>query len=196
MKLGDLRRSGGASRKHLLVLFGCLLLGVLLGQWAYGAFCEGGKPQLQEYLLGYAKVHAEEHQPSWWAVAWVYIRYPLAAFLLGFTAVGVLLLPWLVLMQGFLLSFSVACFSASLARGGVVLALSALGVRCLVTLPCLLLLAAKAWEESRRRGLGQEACDGVYILRFLLCLLLLLLGTVLERTVVPGLVALALAGVS
>lgn len=198
MKLGDLRRSGpgASSRRELLVLCMCLLLGVLLGQWAHGAFCAGGRVQLREYLLHYAKVHTDAQQPSWWAVAWVYVRYPLMAFLLGFTAVGGVLLPGLVFAQGFSLSFSVACFSAAMARDGVSLALSVLGVRCLVTLPCLLLLAAKAWEESRRRSAGREPCDEVYILRFLLCLLLLLLGTVLERAFVPGFVALALAGVS
>lgn len=198
MKLDGLHRSGKgtSSRERLLVLFGCLLLGVLLGQWAHDAFCTGGQTQIQEYLMGYARVCADDHEPSWWTIAWVYVRYPLAAFLLGFTALGVFLLPVLVLAQGCLLSFSVACFAAAMARGGVLLALAALGVRCLVTLPCLLLLADRAWEKSRGLPQGDEARDGVYILRFLLCLLLLLLGTVLERTIVPELVALALAGVS
>ena len=199
MKLGRTGRFGGrmSKRKRLIVLVFCMVLGMLLGQWAHG-WCPDGSSQLQEYLLNYAKLRTEDMVPSLWVVLWVYLRYPLAAFLLGLTAWGIILLPVLLLAQGFLLSFSVACFSAALARRGIVLALAALGVRCLVTLPCLLLLAVHGWEAAQLRACGprQErlVCDGVYVLRFLMCLLLLLLGTVLERYVVPEFFALALTG--
>ncbi len=193
-------------RKCLTILCVFFIAGIFLGQWVHGTACSDEKEQLHAYLLSYAKLLAQSggESASPGSVLLVYFRYPVAAFLLGFTSLGVILLPALCLLQGFFLSYSVACFATALAREGVVLALSAFGIRCLVTLPCIFLLSAWALEmaaarwqrQSERKRPEGPICDSVYLLRFLVCVLILLFGTVLERSIVPKIVALALAGVS
>ena len=101
------------------------------------------------------------------SAAVIYFRYPLLAFLLGFTSLGVLLLPCATVAYGFFLSFSVCCFTAAFGADGVLLALSVFGLRCAVTLPCYFLLAVPAWGTSAALaslsfGHGRRAAPVVY----------------------------------
>ena len=75
-------------------------------------------------------------------------REPRLACLRGFPSRGVLRRPWGTVAYGFFLSFSVCCFTAAFGSDGVLLALAVFGLRCAVTLPCYLLLAAPAWGTS------------------------------------------------
>lgn len=50
----------------------------------------------------------------------------------------------------FFLSFSVCCFTAAFGVDGILLAFAVFGLRCMVTLPCYLLLAVSSWEAARR----------------------------------------------
>ena len=95
------------------------------------------------YVQSYAQLaDGRSQQPvSVLSAAAAYLRYPLLAFLFGLSAAGVALIPLLCAAQGFFLSFSVCCFAAALGRDGVLLALAALGLRCLFVLPCTLCLA-------------------------------------------------------
>ena len=85
--------------------------------------------------------------------------------------------------EGFFLSFSAGCFAAALGRSGVLLALAAFGVRCLIVLPCSIYPAMLVGERNRWRKLA-------------VCGALLLLGMALELTLVPRLVQLALGTLS
>lgn len=66
------------------------------------------------------------------------------------------LLPALSALQGFFLSYSVACFAAALGRGGVKLALCAFGVRCAFILPCTFFLAAWGMRTAYARLRGPK----------------------------------------
>ena len=145
---------------------------------------------LGSYFSDYAALSAQQPADII-SVVWAYLRYPAAAFLLGFTAWGVMLLPLLCTAQGFFLSFSVHCFAASLGRGGVTLALAALGLRCLFVLPCLLVTASDSFQSAWRRAEKQKP-ERRDRRRLLLCLFVLLTGTVAECTLVPKLFALLL----
>ena len=92
------------------------------------------------------------------------------------------LLPVLA-AEGFFLSFSAGCFAAALGRSGVLLALAAFGVRCLIVLPCSIYPAVLVGERNRWRKLA-------------VCGALLLLGMALELTLVPRLVQWALGTLS
>lgn len=70
---------------------------------------------------------------------------------------GVFLLPALSALQGFFLSYSVACFAAALGRGGVKLALCAFGVRCAFILPCTFFLAAWGMRAAYARLRGRKS---------------------------------------
>lgn len=113
---------------------------------------------LASYLRRYAALCASAERPVQSALSAVltYLRGPAAAFLLGLVGPGVFLLPALSALQGFFLSYSVACFAAALGRGGVKLALCAFGVRCAFILPCTFFLAAWGMRAAYARLRGPE----------------------------------------
>lgn len=172
------------ARLYILCLF--LAAGVLAGFLAGRAVASEDLLSLSRYVTGYARLNAEEPRSAGlWQVLWTYLRYPAAAFLLGCTAWGVMLIPLTCAAQGFFLSFAVQCFAAALGKQGVVLALAALGLRCLFTIPCLLTIAADSFACAWRRAERQkpEVRDRRSVI---ICVFVLLTGTVAECALVPA----------
>nr|WP_325211897.1 hypothetical protein [uncultured Oscillibacter sp.] len=135
------------SRLLFLALF--FFAGVVLGQVFSGRVPDATGDELTRYLTDFLKVGEEAPSPgAALSAAALYLRYPLAAFLMGFASIGVLLLPLTTGAFGFFLSFSVCCFTAAFGRDGVLLALAVFGLRCAVTLPCYFLLAVPSLERS------------------------------------------------
>ena len=172
----------------LLCLF--FAAGILAGFLARRIVKSDDLSALGSYVSSYASLTVQQPADII-SVLWAYLRYPAAAFLLGFTAWGVMLLPLLCTAQGFFLSFSVYCFAASLGRSGVTLALAALGIRCLFVLPCLLAIAAASFAGAWRRADKQKP-EKRDRRRLLFCVFVLLTGTVAECALVPKLFALLL----
>ena len=82
---------------------GCVMAGLVGGE---------GQGALAEYIRGYLDLAAEGGmQPPFWPLVWELIRFPLLVFLLGFTALGVVGMPVLFAVRGFLLCFG--CQSCS-----------------------------------------------------------------------------------
>lgn len=133
----------------LLLLALSFFTGVILGQVFSSRVPDATGDELTCYLTDFLQVGDRDLSPrTALSAAILYFRYPLAAFLLSFASIGVLLLPLLSGAFGFFLSFSVCCFTASFGPGGVLLALAVFGLRCAVTLPCYFLLAVPAFERS------------------------------------------------
>ena len=160
-------QSAPLPRLVLLALF--FLGGVLLGQVVSGRVPDATGDELGRYLTDYLRLDGgtERTTAAALSAALIYFRYPLLAFLLGFTSLGVLLLPCATVAYGFFLSFSVCCFTAAFVSDGVLLALAVFGLRCAVTLPCYLLLAVPAWGTSATLasfsfGRGRRAAPVVY----------------------------------
>ncbi len=193
-------------RGQLIVLCALFAVGVLLGWRLYGNIAQQSSQQLQEYLTGYSELMADTGAAptSLLSALFLYFRYPLLIFIFGFSALGIVLIPLLCVAEGFFLSFAVTSFVVSMGREGVLLALAALGVRCLFTLPCILFLALQAMDAAQQIGKqgtvghrkNRAIYEPVYFLRFGACVLILLLGVVLEVTLVPKLFQLALTAIS
>ena len=80
------------ARLYILCLF--LAAGVLAGFLAGRTVASEDLLSLSRYVTGYARLNAEEPRSAGlWQVLWTYLRYPAAAFLLGCTAWGVMLIP-------------------------------------------------------------------------------------------------------
>lgn len=166
-KQGKEGQSAPLPRLLSLALF--FLGGVILGQVLSGRVPDATGDELGRYLTEYLRLEGgiDHTAAAALSTAVIYFRYPLLAFLLGFTSLGVLLLPCVTAAYGFFLSFSVCCFTAAFGADGVLLALAVFGLRCAVTLPCYLLLAVPAWGTSAALasfslGLGRRAAPAVY----------------------------------
>lgn len=182
------------ARLYILCLF--FAAGVLAGFLVRCALPVDDLSALSGYVTSYAQLAAQEKDaPALLQIVWAYVRYPAAVFLLGFTAWGVLFIPLVCAAQGFFLSFAVQCFASAMGRQGVALALAALGLRCLFVLPCLLMIAsdgfAAAWRLAERQK--TEVRDRR---RLVICVFVLLTGTVAECALVPRLFAWLLPGIT
>ena len=117
---------------------------------------------------------------------------------------GAALIPALSGLFGFCSMYAVSCFVRCYGRAGVLLALGALAVRLVFTLPCFLALAEAAWPMSIELfllsfGRGKRSAPVLYgsryFLLFVLCAVILAVGVCCERLVTPLLFRLAMGEV-
>lgn len=153
----------------LLFLALFFLGGLVLGQVMAGRVPDSTGDELGRYLTDYVRLGGEAERTAGTALsaAVIYFRYPVLAFLLGFTSLGLVLLPCVTVAYGFFLSFSVCCFTAAFGADGVLLALAVFGLRCAVTMPCYFLLAIPSWGTSAALaslsfGKGRRAAPVTY----------------------------------
>lgn len=166
---------------------GCLLAGLVSG--------EGGAA-LSDYLRAYLLLAQEgDAVAGFWAVLWEQFRFPLAVLLLSFTAVGVVGLPALFAVRGFLFSFSVACFCRLFGSTGLVPALFLFGLPALLWAPALFVLGAQGMLGSYgllRRVMGDSryplSFDTAYWWRCALCGGAVAMCVAMELSIVPVLV--------
>lgn len=187
-------------RGFLLAL--TFLAGALAGH-LYAAACgEDTWAALSRYLNDYCRLYdGGSGEASLLSCVVMYFGYAGALFLLSFSAAGVALIPALSGAFGFFTMYTVSCFVRCYGRAGVVLALGALAVRLVFTLPCFLVLAGAAWPLSMELfslsfGLGKRSSPvlygGRYFLLFVLCAVILAIGVFCERLLTPTLFRLAL----
>ena len=195
---------GHALQVQILCLGVMFALG-MLGGYLYAGYCGSqARLSLSEYLAGYCALYEEgavEAVPLLTAVR-LYGSYVLAAVLLGFLSIGVIVLPILSGAYGFVTMFAVACFVQVYGRGGTLLALAAFAPRVLFTVPCFLWAAAYAWASASARATGWKGrrCapvvyDSAYFYRLSLCVVWLVFGIFVERYVTPSLFRWALGAV-
>ena len=128
------------------------------------------------------------------ALVWKEIRWPLAAFLLGFSALGLPGIPLLSGLRGFFFAYSVASFARAYGQAGLMAAFLLLGIPALSTLPAFFLLCVQSFSAScvlAWRGFGQGKRDHPYhqeyFIRCGVCAAAIFAGFFLERYLVPGL---------
>ncbi len=167
------------SRRAKVLLSLCLPF--LLGAAAGGllVYWQGDNGALSDYLGGYASALGEGAVTtgSLLSLCWYYLRWTLLVALLGLTALGVVGIPLVFALRGFLLSFAAASIlSAFGGWQGVLVTAAIFGVPGLISVPVLFLLgvqgmgmaAAMAFPGGTprlRRYLGECAlCCGVTLL--------------------------------
>ena len=180
------------------LVFGLLfLLGAALGHLFGGLVNEAQHRELSDYVLSYARSSYDPRSVPLANVFFSYFRAPVAFFLLGLAACGTWLIPFFMVGQGFLLAYSIHCFGLALGRSGILLAFAAFGIRCLFVLPCVFFLATRSWAASSRLRGGKKtesSGDGknsFYVL--FLCGVALLIGCIVEISLVPRLLSLILS---
>lgn len=129
---------------------------------------------------------------EWSALLWQSARWPLWTALLSLTAAGLVGIPVLFGVRGFLLSFAVACFVRVLGGEGALLAAALFGVNGLFALPVLFLLGEQGMAASRAlaerllgEGRGRPVYSRAYALSCAVCGGVLLVGAAVEQRTVP-----------
>lgn len=189
-KVGNRFRSAPAwdGLTRLAFLSICFGVGALGGFFFSGL--TGENPALLDYLNRYFQMASQGNgvDPPLWSSVWDLVRWPLAAFLLGSTAFGIVGVPILLGIRGFLLSFAAATFVRLFGLPGMAVSLAAFGVTALVAVPVLFAVAADAFRQSQGRLSGERPPTWSQRLQtFPPCAGLLVLAVALQQTVMPAL---------
>lgn len=179
---------------RILFLAVFFVAGTFLGQVFARRVSVAVGQELTEYLRQYILTGHDHSIQMVLSAVVLYLRYPFLAVLFGFASIGVLLIPGMTVLFGFLVSFSVSCFTAAFGMEGIFLALAAYGIRCVVTLPCYFLLAVPALKNAvvlaqlsfgrRQHGMALRLGRSWWI-RLLICLVILLLGVCVDFMISP-----------
>lgn len=190
---------------RLLLLALAFLGGALAGHLYAGSCGQEAWEALGQYLGDYCRLYdGGGIEISLLSCVVMYFGYAVLLFLLGFSAAGVVLIPALSGMFGFFTMYMVSCFVRCYGRAGAALALGAMVVRLVFTLPCFFLLAGAAWPLSTELfslsfGRGKRSSPVLYgsryFLWFVLCGVVLALGVFCERMLTPLLFRLALGAI-
>ena len=175
---------------RLVVLGVCFAVGALGGFFFSGG--SGDNPELLDYLRRYFQMAGQENgvEPSLWSSIWDMTRWPLAAFLLGSTALGVVGIPVLLGVRGFLLAFSAASFARMFGLSGVAASFAAFGVTALVAVPVLFVVSDDAFHQSLGHLSGERSPTWNQRTQSLSpCVGLLVLAAALQQTLMPALLA-------
>ena len=181
----------------LVVTATFLGVGALVGCLTAFRVNTGGAEALYTYLERFLSLAQEGELvlPAFPALLWRTLRWPLAAFLLSFTALGLFGVPLLSALRGFFLAFSVASFSRVYGHSGLTVAFLLQGIPGLRSVPAFLLLATQSFSAAcalAARGSGQSRRElpygRDYFLRCGLCAGVLFVSLLVECYLVPILV--------
>lgn len=181
------------------------LIGTLAGCLLAGRVAQTEGSTLAVYVEGYLSAARSGGiaVPNLLLVLWETLRWPVLTILLAFTALGMLGIPILFAVRGFLLSFAVASFVRVLGGAGAILAVTLFGLTGLLSIPVLFVLGVQGFTAcrvlaSRLVGVGERRrisapYGRAYFLRCALCGIVLFVCVCLEQTVLPSLL-LMMAG--
>ena len=181
----------------LVVTAAFFALGALAGCLTAFRIHTNGAEALYSYLEQFLALAQEGglSVPEFPTLLWRTFRWPLVAFLLSFTALGLMGIPMLSALRGFFLAFSVAAFSRAYGRDGLTIAFLLQGIPGLLSVPSFLLLATQSFSSAFRlagRGSGQGRrelpYDREYFLRCGLCVGVLFISLLVECYLVPILI--------
>lgn len=167
------------------------LAGSFLALWSTGSGMDAMADYLEQFLMS-----AQEgtlQSPALLELVWRALRWPLAAFVLGFTGLGLWGIPIVTALRGFYLAFSIAAFAQAYGRGGLVTAFFLLGVPALTCVPAFLLLATQSFSAAcslagQTGGRRDPPYHRDYFFRCGVCAAAVCAGLFMERYLVPALI--------
>ncbi|MBE6972810.1 MAG: hypothetical protein E7440_02880 [Ruminococcaceae bacterium] len=150
---------------------------------------------LLDYIRGYLELLAQDGiTGGFFSVFWESAKFPLMAVLLAFTALGIVGLPLLFAVRGFLLCYAVTVFYRLLGLIGLVPGFFLFGFSALIWMPVLFQLGVRGMLSAYgflRRTMGDGRyplrCDGGFLICCGICAAALCVCAMTEFFVVPAL---------
>lgn len=178
----------------LVVTAAFFTFGGLAGNLLAFQMTESGQTAMAAYLdrfLGLA-LTGDLAQPALPELLWRSLRWPMAAFLLGFSILGLLGIPILSAMRGFFFAFSVASFARAYGFRGVAVAFFLLGIPGLLAIPAFITLATQSLSSAcslaGRSGRRESPFSRRYFTRCGICGAVFSASILLECYIVPPLI--------
>ncbi len=183
----------------LLLIAGGFLLGGIFGCVMAASVSGNGSLALSSYIQEFltAMRNNTAAGPGLISAGWTVLRWPLLVMILSCSTLGVLGIPAVFFLRGFLFAFCISAFVQVLGASGLVFALLLLGVESFISIPVLFLLGShallRAASTKERRGKGRtgkilpQAPSSIF--RYAVCALLLFFCMLWEAILLPLLLA-------
>ena len=188
-KVRGVKRYTFPGNKYLVGLLLCFFAGAVCGCiWAVWSYRNSG---LEHYLKDYFALFAQAAMlPSFAVAVFNCMRWLLIAVLLGLSAAGILGIPTLIALRGFLLAYASTYFGLSLGEKGVVIWLLLCACVIIFELPALFLFCCEAMRNSLscRSALNPERKAGFSLLTLLPGFIFSILSITIQRAVLPGVI--------
>lgn len=186
------------SSSHIgtMLSVGFFICGVLLGTFTAGSINESGSMSLYGEVSEYIEQIESGGiiRADFISALIVAFKYPVFVIFLGFSIPGFVIMPFVLGLRGFYLSFSIATFIKVFGSGGALVAFGLFGLTALITIPCLFILAAQSFSSSyglwrifrgkSRAVMSRYYSDG-YIFRCVVAQAVLLFSVLVELYITP-----------
>lgn len=153
------RLSQGKSNKPALILLSLAFLfggifAVILAASVSGSASETLSSYIKDFLSAVRDNTIQK--PSLISTVWSIFRWPLLVVLFSYTSFGLIGIPAIFFLRGFLFSFCISAFVQVLGRQGLLFAIMLLGIESLLTIPVLFLLGTLGISmAAQTKGMGQ-----------------------------------------
>ncbi len=154
---------GSPHSRSFLLLSAAFVLGAGLGilcAWLVGA---EGCGNLKQFFSLYSQI-APDSTCTWsnfLHTLWYFLRLPLLLFLVGFSALGVFVIPAVMLCKGFSFAFAISTLVLLYGPSGLLAAAVFFGLAELFFIPILFLVAVWSMELANSIAFGRPKSAGV-----------------------------------
>ena len=158
-----------------------------------------GTMALEKYLDGYVALiySGEISTPGFINLFWDLFRWPLFIFFLGITPLGFLGIPIVLLIRGFLLSFTVASLFRVLGYFGLGFSFVTFGITGFIYIPALLFFGVNCFfasgliaERLTNEGTKSNVLGYSFLFRCILCVFVFVLCLLIKHQIIPELLGL------
>ncbi len=189
IKVLDLPSSG--LNLILFILTAAFLIGSFAGCIFASEADDIGNGAMINYINGYL-LQLDERTVNSISLLWSTVQWPLFLLIFSLTPAGLIGIPILFVIRGFLLSFAVAAFCRAYDLHGLLLAFIAIGITGLLHIPVLFACGVQGFLSSGTlagRLLGesgkQPIIDRAGLIRLAICAVILFFSYLIDRNLIP-----------
>lgn len=151
-------------------LSSCFLFGAILGFVLSGFLNQQEQSNLCHFFQNYFSIIQQEDypKPPLLHTVWANLKTPLYIFLLGFSLLGTIGIPFLLMSKGFVFAFSVSALCRLLGLQGIVPAFFLFCLPAFLWVPVLFALSLQSFRAALRlwgRGKRDETYPSGYFLQ-------------------------------
>lgn len=178
----------------LAVLLVCFLVSGIFGCLLVANSGEESTASFASFLTHYATYLSAEPvlPPSFLSVLLEFFVFPVLVFLLGFSSLGILLIPAVFCVRAFLLSYTISAFFCVFGTFGSIASFALFGLHVLIAIPVSFAIGCYAYPSSIRKAMDGGSVRSYFIgnvLPLTSCGMFILSGAVLQWAFMPSLLS-------
>lgn len=181
-----------------VLLSAFFFLGIVIGGFSSLYISGNTADELGSFLSGTSGVALSSSIKTFPTMLWKNSKYILFCFILSFTVLGTVLIPAVLALKGYLISFSIGVLLKLYGLYGIWLSISFWGIQCAFLIPCLLVVGIQSFNFSksqttffvRKSTISESSFPKKLFLIFGICIIVIIIATFLDLLITPKLVNL------